>query len=91
MSVCFIPPYTPLVYSKTCINGGIHYFLIFALKYTLWVLVRTCTHNICFEQKNKKNSKTNPTENCDFYSREKSLYMAWAYFRNVHTVSGNLV
>ena len=26
--------------------------------------------------KNKKN------ENCHFYTREKSLYVAWAYFRN---------
>ena len=32
MSVCFIPPYTPLLYSKTGVNRGIHYFLIFALK-----------------------------------------------------------
>ena len=26
----------------------------------------------------------NSAENCDFYSHEKSLYIAWAYFRNVH-------
>ena len=26
--------------------------------------------------------KINSTENCHFYSREKSLYIAWACFRN---------
>ena len=31
MSVCFIPPQTPLLYSKTGVYKGIHYFLIFAL------------------------------------------------------------
>ena len=40
MSVCFIPPYTPLLYSKTGVYRGLHYFLIFALKHILWVLVR---------------------------------------------------
>ena len=40
MSVCFIPHYTPLLYSKTGVYRGIHYFLIFALKHRLWVLVR---------------------------------------------------
>ena len=56
------PPYTPL-YSKTGVYRGKHNFLIFALKYRLWVLVRTasvkhillavltCYHNLCFEQK----------------------------------------
>ena len=43
MSVCFIPPYSPLLYSKTGVNRGIHYFLIFALKHILWVLVRTAS------------------------------------------------
>ena len=32
MSVCFIPPYTPLLYSKTGVYRGIHYFLIFCSK-----------------------------------------------------------
>ena len=40
MSVCFIPLYTPLLFSKTGVYRGIHYFLIFALKHILWVLVR---------------------------------------------------
>ena len=46
MSVCFIPAYTPLVYSKTGVYRGIHYFLIFALKHILWVLVRTASMRI---------------------------------------------
>ena len=40
MSVCFIPPYTPLLYSKTGVYRGLNYFLIFALKHILWVLIR---------------------------------------------------
>ena len=40
MSVCFIPPYTPLLYSKTAVYRGINIFLIFALKHRMWVLVR---------------------------------------------------
>ena len=46
----------PLLYNKTGVYRGIHYFLIFALKHRLWVLteaVLTCTHDLCFEQKNK--------------------------------------
>ena len=39
MSMCFIPPYTPLLYIKTGVYSGIHYFLIFALKHILWVHV----------------------------------------------------
>ena len=58
MFVCFIPTYTPLLYSKTGVYRGIHYFLIFALKHILWELARTasnmavltCTHNIGFEK-----------------------------------------
>ena len=36
---------------------------------------------IYVEQK-YKNGKTKSTENCYFYSREKSLYISWACFRN---------
>ena len=73
LPVCFIP-YTPLLYSKTGVRRGIYYFLIFALKHILWVLVRTAsiTHNI-FLSKNSKKKKS--TENCHFYSREKSLHI----------------
>ena len=49
------PPTTPLLYSKTGVYRGIHFFLIFALKHRFWVLVRTaavltCTHSQYFEQ-----------------------------------------
>ena len=64
---CNVDPYTPLLYSKTGVYRGIHYFLIFALKHILWVLVRT--HNICFEQK-YENSQNISTQICHFYSRE---------------------
>ena len=43
MSVCFIPLYTPLLFSKSGVYRGIHYFLSFALKDILWVLVRTAS------------------------------------------------
>ena len=42
-----------------------------------------CTHNLCFEQK-YENSQKISTESCHFHSREKSLYVAWACFRNVY-------
>ena len=43
MSVKCTPPYTPLLYSKTGVYRGIHYFLIFVLKHRLWSLVRTAS------------------------------------------------
>ena len=43
--------------------------------------VLTCTHNLCVEQE-FENSKKKSTENCNFYSREKSLYVSWRCFRN---------
>ena len=42
MCVWFIPPYTPLLYSKTGVYRGIYFFLIFALKHRLWVLISVC-------------------------------------------------
>ena len=51
-------PYTPLLSSKTGVYRGIHYFLIFALKHRLWVLVRTASvPTIYVLSKNKKNIK----------------------------------
>ena len=80
MSVCFIPPYTPLLYRKTGVYRGIHYFLFFALKHILWVL--TCTHNICFEQK-YENSKKNELKIVIFTAvRNRCIFIAWACFRN---------
>ena len=43
MSVQYIPPQTPLLYSKTGVCRGIPIFLIYAPKYRLWVLVRTAS------------------------------------------------
>ena len=43
MSEYCLPPYTPLLYSKTGVYRDIHYFLIFAIKHMLWVLVRTAS------------------------------------------------
>ena len=80
MSVCFIPPCTPLLHSKTGVYRGMHYFLIFALKHMQWVL--KCTHNIYFLSKNIKIVKKKATENCHFYGGEKSLYIAWVCFCN---------
>ena len=44
------------------------YFLIFALKNRLWVLVRTVTIHVL--SKNKKKCHNFSSENYDFYSRE---------------------
>ena len=41
MSVEYIPPQTPLLYSKTGVCRDISNFLLFDPKHTLWVLVRT--------------------------------------------------
>ena len=39
----FDPPWTPLLYSKTGVYRGIHYFSYFCSKHRLWVLVRTAS------------------------------------------------
>ena len=41
----------------------------------------TCTHNLYFEQKYEKYYNFS-SENYYFYTREKSLNIAWACFRN---------
>ena len=51
-----------------------------------YAAVLMCTHNLCFEQKYEK-SKKKSNENCHLYSREKSLYVAWACFRNGHAAA----
>ena len=58
------PRCTPLLYNTIGVYRGIHYFLSFALKHKLWVLVLTYTNDLCFE-KNKKNITI-----YHFYSRE---------------------
>ena len=54
MSVCFIPPYTPLLYSKIVFYMGIHFFLIFALKHRFKV-PNLNVPKIYVLSKNKKN------------------------------------
>ena len=89
MSVLYTPPYTPLLYSKTGVYRGKHYFLIFALKHKLWVLVRTVPIIHVLKFKKVKNS----AENCYFYCREILQYIAWACLRNgfVDSVGGVLI
>ena len=48
MPVCFIPPYTPLLYSKIGFYRGIHNFLIFALNRLSNEAVLTCTPQSMF-------------------------------------------
>ena len=49
-----VDPLHITLHRKTGVYRGIHYFLIFALKHRLWVLVSEavlmCTYNVCFEQ-----------------------------------------
>ena len=55
MSVKYIPPDTPLLYSENGVCRAIPMFLIFDPKHRLWVhvggVVLTCTHNQYWEQK----------------------------------------
>ena len=44
--------------------------------------ILTCTHNPCFEQKYENSKKKDQVKIIIFFSREKSLYIAWACFRN---------
>ena len=43
MSVQCLPPYTPLLFSKTAVWKGIHIFHSFAPERGLWVLVGTAS------------------------------------------------
>ena len=52
-----VDPLPPTSNSITGVYRGIHYFIIFTLKYRLWVLIEavlTCTNDLCFEQKLEK-------------------------------------
>ena len=59
-SPCKEHPLIPHFYIVKLGFTGVYFFVIFAPKHRLWVLVRTasvrCNHNLCFEQK-KKNIK----------------------------------
>ena len=52
--------------------------------------VLTCTYNLCFEQKKEKYHIFS-SENLCFYSREKSLNISWACFRNGWAVAAQLI
>ena len=89
MSVWFIPPYTQLSNSKTEVYRGINFFLIFALKHSLWELVRTASvrrfkrvPTIYVLSKIKKNITIFYLKIIIIYSREISQYIAWACLRN---------
>ena len=64
-----LSPYTPLLYIITGVYKGIRYFLIFALKYQLWVLVRTASMSL------SKNKKSNSTEICHFLQKHFAFRM----------------
>ena len=70
MSVKCIPPYVPLLYSKTRVCRGITIFLIFDPKHTLWVLVRSA-HTIYVVSKNKKHIKIFLLKIFNFYNLRK--------------------
>ena len=67
-----IPSYT--IYIVKLGFTGVYTFFYFAPKHRLWVLLRTCTHNPCFEQKYEK-SYNFSSENYHFYSRKILLYI----------------
>ena len=75
MSVWFIPPYAPLVYSKTGVYMGIHCFSYFCSKTKIMgtclnclsEVVLTCTHNLCFEQKKHEKYLKKSSENYHFF------------------------
>ena len=56
-SPCYVDPVKPHFYLVKLGFIGVYFFLTFALKRRLWVLVTTavltCTHDLCFEQKKK--------------------------------------
>ena len=76
---CVLFPFIPHFYIAKLGFTGVYIIFLFCSK---TYSVGTRTHNICFVQK-YENSQKYLTENCHFYSREKSLYIAWVCFRNV--------
>ena len=62
------------------------FFLFFAPKHGLWVLVRTagsnCVPTIYVLSKNKKKEIKNFLMKSSFFATEKILYLAWVNFRN---------
>ena len=82
---CHVYPLTPNFYIvKLGFKRVYIFFLIFALKHKLWVLVTLRVPTIYVFSKKKKQKKYHnfSSGNNRFYSREKSLNIAWACFRN---------
>ena len=50
--------------------------------------VLTCTHNLCFEQKQEK-YQTFSSKDLQFLQLRKNLYITWACFRNVMFILRN--
>ena len=81
-SPCNLYPCTPHFYIvKLGFTGKYIFFLIFAIKHRLWVLVRTAT--IYVLSKNKKKNQKNFSENYHFNSCEILQYIARTCLRNV--------
>ena len=74
--LCDVDPLTPHFFINNWGLQGYPFFPYFCSTENI-----DCGYNLCFEQK-YENSQKNSNENCHFYSREKSLYVAWACFRN---------
>ena len=83
---CDVDPLTPHFYIVKLGFTGVFIFSSFCSKKRLWVLVRTAT--LSFEQKYEDSQKIS-TENYHFYSREISMYVAWACSRNMIETDAN--
>ena len=84
---CVYIPLHPLLYIKTGVYMGTHYFLIFAIKHRLFGLLRTASvrrflrvPTINVLSKNKKKNNKFSSEKYQFYGREKLLFIAWSCF-----------
>ena len=87
-SPCNVDPLTPHFYKVKLGLTGVFIFSyfcskkhrsrsMFTRKNCLTEAVLTCTNNLCVEQTYEK-SRNFSIENCNFYSHEQSLYIAWA-------------
>ena len=84
---CNVYPLEPHLYIAKLGYAGVYLFFLFLLQnidcgYSLEPPLLTCTHNLCFEQKLEKCQKFS-AEIFQFLKLKKSLFIAWASFRNV--------
>ena len=77
----YFPSNPTFMIAKLGYAGVYLLFLFFAPKHKLWVHVKTCTHNLCFEQKQEKYQNFS-AEYFQFFQL-KNAYIAWASFRDV--------